>query len=89
MKKILATAIASLAFIGAAYAATVEGVVQSVDPATRTVTLQDGTAVVAAEGVAIDALAAGAKVKVTARGRNEQRDRHRSGYVILSPRHFE
>jgi hypothetical protein len=65
MKKILATTIASLAFIGAAYAATVEGVVQSVDPATRTITLQDGTAVVAAEGVAIDALAAGAKVKVT------------------------
>jgi hypothetical protein len=65
MKKILATTIASLAFIGAAYAATVEGVVQTVDPATRTVTLQDGTAVVAVEHVAIDALAPGAKVKVT------------------------
>ena len=35
MRKILAAAVASLAFIGAAYAATVEGVVQSVDPATR------------------------------------------------------
>lgn len=65
MKKILATAIASLAFIGAAYAATVEGVVQSVDTATRTVTLEDGTSVKAAEGVAIEALAPGAKVKVT------------------------
>ena len=65
MKKILATTLASLAFIGAAYAATVEGVVKTVDPATRTITLQDGTAVVAAEGVTIDALAPGAKVKVT------------------------
>jgi translation initiation factor IF-1 len=65
MKNILATAIASLAFIGAAYAATVEGVVQSVDPATRTVTLEDGTSVVAAEGVAIEELAPGAKVTVT------------------------
>ncbi|MBA3447780.1 MAG: DUF1344 domain-containing protein [Pseudaminobacter sp.] len=65
MKKILATTIASLAFIGAAYAATVEGVVQTVDPITRTITMEDGTAVVAAEGVAIEAIVPGAKVKVT------------------------
>jgi hypothetical protein len=65
MKKILATTLASLAFIGAAYAATVEGVVKAVDPANHTITLEDGTTVVAAEGVTIDALAPGAKVKVT------------------------
>jgi len=68
MKKIIATTVASLAFIGAAYAATVEGVVQSVDPATRTITLQDGTSVTASETVSADvlaSLAAGTKVQVT------------------------
>lgn len=65
MKKILATTLVSLAFIGAAYAATVEGVVQSVDPQTRTITLEDGKVFVAPEGAAIDELAAGTKIKVT------------------------
>lgn len=65
MKKILATTVASLAFIGMAYAATVEGVVQSVDPATRTITLQDGKSFVAPEGTALDSLVAGAKIKLT------------------------
>jgi hypothetical protein len=65
MKKILATAAASLAFIGAAYAATVEGVVQSVDPQTRTVTLEDGKSFVAPESASIDALTAGTKIRVT------------------------
>lgn len=68
MKKIIATTLASLAFIGAAYAATVEGVVQSVDPATRTITLQDGTSVTASEAVSAEvlaSLAAGTKVQVT------------------------
>lgn len=65
MKKIIAT---TLAFIGAAYAATVEGVVQSVDPVTRTITLQDGTSVTASEAVSAEvlaSLAAGTKVQVT------------------------
>jgi len=65
MKKILATAIASLAFIGMAYAATVEGVVQSIDPATRTVTLEDGKSFVAPESASLDSLTVGAKIKVT------------------------
>ena len=65
MIKILAAAVASLAFIGAAYAATVEGVVQSVDPATRTITLQDGKTFVVPEEVAVDKLAVGAKITVT------------------------
>ena len=65
MKKILATAAASLAFMGMAYAATVEGVVQMVDPATRTVTLDDGTTFRAPEGAAIEQIAVGAKIRVT------------------------
>ena len=65
MKKTIATALASLAFIGAAYAATVDGVVQSVDPATRTVTLEDGKTYKAADDVSLEALAAGTKVTVT------------------------
>ena len=65
MKKFLATTIASLALIGTAYAATVEGVVQSIDPATRTITLQDGKTFVVPEEVAVDKLAVGAKITVT------------------------
>lgn len=65
MKKLLLTAVASLAFIGAAFAATVEGVVQSVDPATRTVTLQDGKAFIAPESTDLDALKAGTRITVT------------------------
>lgn len=65
MKKILATTLASLAFVGMAYAATMEGVVQAVDPATRTITLQDGQSFVAPEGVALEQLQVGAKINVT------------------------
>ena len=65
MKKILATTLASLGFIGMAYAADVEGVVQTVDPATRTVTLEDGKSFVAPEGFAVEQLQPGAKINVT------------------------
>lgn len=65
MNKILATTIASFAFIGAAYAADVEGTVQSVDPATRSITLEDGKTYVVPESISVEGLAAGAKVKVT------------------------
>lgn len=65
MTRILATIAASAAFIFAAYAGEIEGSVQSVDPATRTVTLDDGSSYVAAEGVAVDTLVAGDRVKVT------------------------
>ncbi|GAA2877598.1 opacity protein-like surface antigen [Aminobacter niigataensis] len=65
MNKFLATAAASLAFIGAAYAADIEGTVQSVDPATRSITLEDGKIYVIPETIKVDELAAGAKVKVT------------------------
>lgn len=65
MNKFLATTAASLAFIGAAYAADVEGTVQSVDPATRSITLEDGKTYVVPASISVDGLAAGAKVKVT------------------------
>ncbi len=65
MNKILAALVASAAFISVAFAGEIEGVVKSFDAATKTVTLEDGSAYVLAEGVAVDGLAAGAKVKVT------------------------
>lgn len=68
MKKILVAAVASLAFMGAAYAGTVEGVVKSVDTTTKTIMLEDGNQVTAGADVTadtLDALKAGTKVKVT------------------------
>ncbi len=65
MKKFVATLIASAALVGAAYAGAAEGVVKSYDEATRTVTMEDGTSYVLAEGLTVEGLAAGAKVKVT------------------------
>ncbi len=65
MKTIIATLIASVAFAAAAFAGEVEGVVKAYDAATKTVTLEDASTYVVAEGVAVDTLVAGAKVKVT------------------------
>lgn len=65
MNKILATLAASAAFLTAAYAAEIEGVVQTVDPSARIVTLEDGSTFRAPDGVAIETLEAGTKVKVT------------------------
>jgi hypothetical protein len=65
MNKILAALVASAAFVSMAFAGEVEGVVKSFDAATKTITLEDGSAYVLAEGVAVDGLAAGAKIKVT------------------------
>jgi hypothetical protein len=65
MNKILAALVASAAFVSVAFAGEIEGVVKTFDAATKTITLEDGSAYVLAEGVAVDGLAAGAKVKVT------------------------
>lgn len=65
MNKILVAVAATFAFAGAAFAGEVEGTVKSVDPTSRTITLDDGTSFVVAQNVTIDALATGAKVKVT------------------------
>lgn len=65
MKHLLTAAAASLFAVTAAFAGEVEGVVQSVDPAAGTVTLQSGETFKAAEGVTLDGLQAGATVHVT------------------------
>lgn len=65
MKKTLATTAALLAMIGAAYAATVEGTIQAVDPATKSITLDDGKIYQLPADAAVDQMAIGAKVKVT------------------------
>jgi len=65
MKKLVATLLASAAMVATAYAGQIQGVVKSFDQATKTVTLEDGSAYVLAEGVAADKIAAGAKVQLT------------------------
>ncbi|GAB4355522.1 MAG: hypothetical protein Kow0026_14740 [Oricola sp.] len=68
MKKLVSAALAGVMLTGSVFAALAgesEGVVASVDPATRTITLEDGSAWTAADGVDIEALAAGDTVKVT------------------------
>ena len=65
MKKFVALLIASSAMVATAYAGQIQGTVKAFDPATKTVTLEDGSAYVLAEGVAADKIAAGAKVEVT------------------------
>ncbi|WPZ12897.1 DUF1344 domain-containing protein [Nitratireductor rhodophyticola] len=65
MKKILA-ALAATGFLTlSAYAADVQGTVQSVDPATRTIALEDGTVYTAGEGVDLASISAGASVTLT------------------------
>ncbi len=64
MKKFVTVLLASAAMVATAYAGEMAGVVKSFDAATKTVTMEDGTAVVLADGVAADGLVAGAKIKV-------------------------
>ena len=65
MKKFVAMLVASAAMVATAYAGEIDGVVKAFDAATKTVTLEDGSAYVLADGVAADGIVAGAKVKVT------------------------
>jgi hypothetical protein len=65
MKKILATLVATAAFVASAYAGEVEGVVKMYDEATKTITLEDAQVFTLGEGVAAEGLTAGAKVKIT------------------------
>ncbi|MFK5980908.1 MAG: DUF1344 domain-containing protein [Rhizobiaceae bacterium] len=62
MKTLLVTFVASLAFVGAAFAGEIEGKVQSVD-ATRIV-LENGTELAIGEGVSVDGVKTGAEVKI-------------------------
>jgi hypothetical protein len=66
MRKLLGIALALLlAAATTAGAGEVEGTIKSVDPADRTVVLEDGTRLVLAEGIPIENLKEGAKVKAS------------------------
>jgi Cu/Ag efflux protein CusF len=67
MSKMLALAFALLLAVtaGAAWAEDVEGKVQSMDANDRVLTLEDGTKLWIAEGVSIEGLKEGAKVKAS------------------------
>jgi hypothetical protein len=67
MSKMLALAFALLLAVsaGAAWAGDVEGKVQSMDTNDRVLTLEDGTKLWIAEGVSIEGLKEGAKVKAS------------------------
>ena len=54
-----------LAFSMAAWAGEVAGTIKTVDPAERTIVLDDGTKLWVAEGVTIDSLKEGTKVKAS------------------------
>ena len=68
MKKLVSAALAGVMLTGtvfAAFAGEGEGVVANVDPVTRMITLEDGSAWTAAEGVDLESLAPGDAIKVT------------------------
>jgi hypothetical protein len=67
MSKMLALALALLLVVssGAAWGGDVEGKVQSLDTNDRVLTLEDGTKLWIAEGVSIEGLKEGAKVKAS------------------------
>lgn len=65
MKNMLAAAFVTALTVSAAYAAEVEGVVKTVDPATGVVTLESGETFQAGAGVALSGVAPGATVVVS------------------------
>lgn len=67
MRKVLAllSAVAFLGSAGLALAEEASGVIQIVDPATRTLQLEDGTTFVVSEGVPIEELQPGTEVTVS------------------------
>jgi Cu/Ag efflux protein CusF len=66
MKKVVAVAFALVLGLSmAAWAGEVAGTIQAVDSAERVITLDNGTKLWVAEGIAIDNLKEGAKVKAS------------------------
>jgi len=67
MKKVMGLALAVLLglSVGAAWAADVSGKVQTVDPGERVVILDDGTKFWIAEGLSMDGLKEGVRVKAS------------------------
>ena len=67
MKKLISTFLVGATLVGSsifAFAGEGEGVIASVDAATRTIVLEDGSTWVAAENIDISMLAAGDAIKV-------------------------
>ena len=76
MRKTLAslTAVAVIAFAGAAFAEESKGKIKMIDPSTKTLIMQDGTAYQVSDKVAIETLKPGQEVTVsfeTKDGRNK------------------
>jgi hypothetical protein len=65
MNKFIITTASVLGLTGAAYAAEVEGVVTNYDPATKMIVLESGEAFHVGEGIQLDALQPGGKVRIT------------------------
>jgi hypothetical protein len=66
MKKFMgALMLAAALTAGSAWAGEIEGKIQSIDAGDRTFVLEDGTKVWVAEGVSMDSLKEGAKVKAS------------------------
>ncbi|MBO6900068.1 MAG: DUF1344 domain-containing protein [Rhizobiaceae bacterium] len=65
MKKFLAVAAASAALLVSAIAAEMEAMVKDVDSAGMMLVLEDGTELKVADGVSLEGVEAGKKVKVT------------------------
>jgi len=67
MRKTIAvlTVLTGLGLTSAALAEDASGKIQAVDPAARTILLEDGSTFVLAEGVAMDSLQPGTEVKVS------------------------
>ena len=75
MRKVLGviTAIAMLGFAGAASADEASGKIESVDPGSRTIMLDDGNTYTVSEGVAIEGLQPGTEVTVSFEEQDGQR----------------
>ena len=72
MKNLIAV-LATILFLGSAGAALADeakGKIQAVDPAARTIQLEDGTVYTVAEGVALDTLKPGTEVTVSFEEKN-------------------
>ena len=65
MKRTLVTTAALLAFLGTAFAASVQGTIQAVDPTTKSITLDDGKIYQLSPEAKVGKLKVGAKVAVT------------------------
>jgi hypothetical protein len=65
MRRVLSVTCGLLLLASAAWAADIEGTVKSVDTADRAIVLEDGTRLVVAEGMSMDKVQEGKKVKLS------------------------